>query len=131
MRLTPLMGPGIGLAINNSRAVLQAMTKEVGAFERTPKYRIESRNDQWRTKRYRVKANVGTLLEGVLTVWFIIAFLLAIQWGMWSSLPFLYLFLQGYCYMYGLSLVSGGFLGRHRSAARPATAPISMDSGSP
>ena len=123
------MGLGIGLAINNSRAVLQGLTREVGAFERTPKYSIESSSDTWRTKKYRVGANLGTVLEGILALWFVVAFALALQWGMWSSLPFLYLFLQGYCYMYGLSLFAGGWRLRNRSA--PATAaPASLDSRS-
>ncbi|MFQ5524761.1 MAG: cellulose synthase family protein [Thermoanaerobaculia bacterium] len=128
-QLVPLMGLGIGLGINNSRAVLQGLMKDVGVFERTPKYRIESRNDKWRTKKYRVRANLGTVLEGLLAGWFVIAFLLAWQWGMWSSLPFLYLFLQGYCYMYALSMVSSGF--GASLTTRPAVVPAPLDGGGP
>ncbi len=125
-QLVPLMGVGIGLAINNSRAVLQGLSKDVGVFERTPKYKIESRRDNWRSKKYRVRTNLGTTLEGALAAWFIVVFLLALQWGMWSSLPFLYLFLQGYCYMYFLSLLSGG-LGS--GAPAPAVRQAPADSG--
>jgi cellulose synthase/poly-beta-1,6-N-acetylglucosamine synthase-like glycosyltransferase len=104
--LLPLMGLGIGLAVNNSRAVLEGLQKDVGVFERTPKYRIENRRDRWRSKKYRVKANFSLLLEGLLASWFAAAFVLAWHMGMWLSLPFLYLFLQGYSYMFLLSTLS-------------------------
>ena len=39
--LPALMGVGIGLAINNSRAVVSGLFRKGGVFERTPKYRIE------------------------------------------------------------------------------------------
>jgi cellulose synthase/poly-beta-1,6-N-acetylglucosamine synthase-like glycosyltransferase len=126
--LAPLMGLGIGLAINNSRAVLEGLTKKVGVFERTPKYNIENRRDKWRGKKYRVKTNLATAIEGTLAVWFVVTFTLAWQWGMWLSLPFLYLFLQGYCYMYALSLLSGGFTGSTGVVETIATAPV--DAGS-
>ncbi|MDH3745293.1 MAG: glycosyltransferase family 2 protein [Acidobacteriota bacterium] len=107
--LAPLMGLGIGLAINNSRAVIQGLGKEVGVFERTPKYRIEGEGDRWFGKKYRVRADLSTVLEGILAAWFVCAFVLALKMGMWMSLPFLYLFLQGFCYMYLLSMFSASW----------------------
>jgi len=123
--LAPLMGLGIGLAINNSRAVFEGFSRTVGVFERTPKYSIQNRRDRWRGKKYKVRTNLATAAEGILAVWFIATFALALQRGMWLSLPFLYLFLQGYCYMYVLSLISGGF-GATAKAAKPI-APASVD----
>ena len=111
--LLPLMGLGIGLAVNNSRAVLEGFTKGVGVFERTPKYDIQSRADRWRSKKYRAGANASLILEGLLASWFAATFVLAWQLGMWMSLPFLYLFLQGYSYMVFLSTLS--LRGRHHS----------------
>jgi hypothetical protein len=105
-RLVPLMGLGIGLAVNNARAVLEGFRKDVGIFERTPKYKIEGRNDGWRTKRYRAGINVSLILEGLLAAWFTVTFIAAWRMGMWMSLPFLYLFLQGYSYMFLLSTSS-------------------------
>ncbi len=106
--LAPLMGLGIGLAINNSRAVIQGLGRDVGVFERTPKYKIEHSGDGWFGKKYRVGADLSTVLEGILAAWFVCAFVLAFKMGMWMSLPFLYLFLQGFCYMYLLSMFSTG-----------------------
>jgi len=41
----------------------------------------------------------------VLAIYFAVCFMIAIQLRMWPSLPFLYLFLQGYTYMFLLSVL--------------------------
>jgi len=109
-RLVPLMALGIGLAVNNSRAVIEGFRREVGVFERTPKYRIEGTGQvagaARRGFRYRVTADRSALVEGLLAAFFIGCFGLAIAAGMWESLPFLWLFLHGYGYMLYLSLES-------------------------
>ena len=69
-RLPALMGVGIGLAINNSRAVVSGLLQRGGVFERTPKYRIEQRRDGWQGKRYRVAQDAAVLVEGLLAVYF-------------------------------------------------------------
>ncbi|MEE8277762.1 MAG: cellulose synthase family protein [Thermoanaerobaculia bacterium] len=118
--LPSLMGLGIGLAINNSRAVLQGLVDRGGVFERTPKYRIEAPHDGWREKRYRVRRNPSFALEATLATYFVLCVVAAWKLEMWLSLPFLYLFLQGYCYMTLLSLLPD------RPAADPGL-PAGMD----
>jgi cellulose synthase/poly-beta-1,6-N-acetylglucosamine synthase-like glycosyltransferase len=120
MRFLPaLMGVGIGLAINNSRAVVSGLLHRGGVFERTPKYRIEQRRDGWRGKRYRVSQDATVLVEGMLAVYFAVCFAIAIRLQMWPSLPFLYLFLQGYTYMFLLSVLPAR-RGDAPAAAAPA-----------
>jgi cellulose synthase/poly-beta-1,6-N-acetylglucosamine synthase-like glycosyltransferase len=108
--LIPLMGLGIGLAVNNSRAVVEGLRREVGAFERTPKYRIggpDGRDGAARRGfRYRVTADRSALAEGLFAAFFVGCFALAGSTAMWESLPFLWLFLHGYSYMLFLSLES-------------------------
>lgn len=104
IRLLPsLMGLGIGLSVNNARAVLSGLFRWGGVFERTPKYRIESVGDSWKTKSYRVSGNFSAQIERGLAVYSTGCFVLAWQLEMWSSLPFLYLFLHGFVYMAFLS----------------------------
>jgi cellulose synthase/poly-beta-1,6-N-acetylglucosamine synthase-like glycosyltransferase len=103
--LPALMGVGIGLAINNSRAVVSGLLRNGGVFERTPKYRIEKQHDGWRGKRYKVAQDSTVLVEGLLAIYFCLCFVTAIRLHMWPSLPFLYLFLQGYTYMFLLSVL--------------------------
>src|SRR5437870_13477716 len=47
-----LMSIGIGLSINNTRAVFDALFNMESDFERTPKYRIEAAGDEWIGKKY-------------------------------------------------------------------------------
>ena len=104
-RLPSVMGLGIGLAVNNSRAVLAGFRREVGAFERTPKYRIEGRGGGWKDKRYMVDRDLTAWIEGAFALYFIGCFAAALWLEMWPSIPFLYLFLTGYCYMFVLAVV--------------------------
>jgi hypothetical protein len=103
--LPTLMGVGIGLSVNNARAVLSGLFQSGGTFHRTPKYRIEKRGEDWLGKRYRAGWNVSVLIEVILAVYFGICTIYAAKRGMWPSVPFLYLFVQGYTYMAALSLL--------------------------
>ena len=47
-----LMSIGIGLSINNTRAVFEALFNRQSEFTRTPKYRIEGDADEWVGKKY-------------------------------------------------------------------------------
>ncbi len=120
IRLLPsLMGLGIGLSVNNSRAVLAGLFRRGGVFERTPKYRIESVGDRWRNKHYRVRTNLSVQIERGLAVYSAGCFVLAWQLEMWHSLPFLYLFLHGYVFMALLSYSPERLWGfRSRARAR-------------
>ena len=105
--LPALMGLGIGLAINNARAVVAGFFRRGGVFHRTPKYRIETRGESWRSKRYRVAKDWTMVLETLFAIYLGTGCVLAVQTGMWSSLPFLYLFFHGYAYMVVLTALSG------------------------
>lgn len=122
IRLLPsLMGLGIGLSVNNARAVLSGLFLWGGVFERTPKYRIESAGDSWQQKSYRVSGNFSAQIERALAVYSAGCFVLAWQLEMWFSLPFLFLFLYGFTYMALLSFAPDHFLSREsrRLAKRP------------
>jgi cellulose synthase/poly-beta-1,6-N-acetylglucosamine synthase-like glycosyltransferase len=103
--LPALMGLGIGLAVNNSRAVLSGLFQRGGTFHRTPKYRIERAGEDWKRKRYRAATGPLVALEGALALYFLGCSAYAAAQGMWASLPFLVLFVQGYGYMFLLSVL--------------------------
>src|SRR5262249_25846306 len=120
--LPAVMAIGIGLSVNNARAVIAGLFQRGGTFPRTPKYRIEQRGQDWLTKRYRAGSDPTCLIEGCLALYFAACSVYAFEQGMWMSLPFLYLFVQGYAYMFLLSVFP--VLGRGaRAAAEPAPAP--------
>lgn len=104
LHLPAVMALGIGLAVSNTGAVLSGLFQDGGVFHRTPKYRLESTRDSWIGKAYALRQNASVYLEAALFVYFLACFALAVREKMWLSLPFLWLFLQGYGYMTFLSL---------------------------
>ena len=98
--LPSLMGVGIGLAVNNSRAVIEGFFQDGGVFHRTPKYRIEGQQGGWSGKSYLLSKNFSFYLETALAFYFVVCFVLAVRFEMWLSIPFLYLFLHGYTHMF-------------------------------
>jgi hypothetical protein len=107
-----LMAIGVGLSINNSRAVFEALRGKPSAFMRTPKYNL-SVGERLSSRRYRTGINRDTWIEMALAVYFAAATGAALAAGMWAAVPFLSLFLVGYGYTSISTLVQTG---RGRSA---------------
>ncbi len=114
-QLPAVMGVGIGLAINNGRAVLSGLRHDGGVFHRTPKYRIEGRRDGWSGKTYRLPHNVTFYLETFFAFYFVACVIAAFYLEMWLSIPFLLLFLHGYWHMFLMGV--GPLLPRRGEAA--------------
>lgn len=103
--LPVLMGLGIGLCINNGRGVFEALTGRRTSFIRTPKFKIESRKDTPRNKKYRGMAEWAQVCAELgLGAYFIGALLFAVKYEIYASVPFLSLFCFGFLYVGGLSL---------------------------
>lgn len=103
--LPAVMATGIGLAVHNTGAVLGGLLIDGGEFHRTPKHRIEGSRHQ-RLGGYRLSRDPSFYLEGLFGCYFAVCVGSAVAMGMWSSLPFLYLFFQGYSYLFFLGLAS-------------------------
>jgi len=105
-RLPLLMSLGIGLSINNARAVLEGLVGHETDFIRTPKMGVQHDEDQsWKKKTYRVKKNLTPVLELGFALYFAVSIYVAASRGHWASLPFLFLFLAGYVYVGMLSVL--------------------------
>jgi cellulose synthase/poly-beta-1,6-N-acetylglucosamine synthase-like glycosyltransferase len=100
-----LMSVGIGLSINNTRAVIEALLNKETEFARTPKYRIEVDADEWVGKRYRQSVSVQPLIELLLGLYFTWTVFYALANGIYGTLPFLVLFQVGFLYTGLLSIV--------------------------
>ncbi|MCJ7524342.1 MAG: glycosyl transferase family 2, partial [Candidatus Aminicenantes bacterium] len=99
-----LMGLGIGLSVNNSVAVLEALFNKESEFVRTPKFGIEKKNDTWDSKKYKGNKNILIpVLELALGIYFTFAVIICAIEGIWLTLPFLMLFQYGYLYIAYLS----------------------------
>src|SRR3954451_25101127 len=100
-----LMSVGIGLSVNNTRAVVEALFNRQSEFTRTPKYRIEADSDEWVGKRYRQSVAVQPLVELMLGLYFTATVFYALANGIYGTLPFLVLFQVGFLYTGLLSIV--------------------------
>jgi cellulose synthase/poly-beta-1,6-N-acetylglucosamine synthase-like glycosyltransferase len=100
-----LMSIGIGLTVNNTRAVLEALFNRQSEFARTPKYRIEADADEWIGKKYRQSVVMQPAIELALGLYFTATVFYALANGIYGTLPFLVLFQLGFLYTGLLSIV--------------------------
>jgi len=100
-----LMALGIGLAVNNTRAVIEALAGHESAFARTPKYGIERGSDQWAGKKYQQAVIIQPLVEIALGLYFTMTVFYALANGIYGTLPFLVLFQVGFLYTGLLSVL--------------------------
>ncbi|HOC16900.1 MAG TPA: glycosyltransferase family 2 protein [Vicinamibacterales bacterium] len=101
-----LMSIGIGLAVNNTRAVVEALLDKQSEFARTPKYGVVRRDsDDWTTKKYRQSVAVQPIIEVALGLYFTWTVFYALANQIYATVPFLMLFQIGFLYTGVLSVV--------------------------
>jgi cellulose synthase/poly-beta-1,6-N-acetylglucosamine synthase-like glycosyltransferase len=104
-RLPLTMALGIGLSINNARAVIEGLFGRDLEFVRTPKHGVTTdKKERWSLKKYRAGRNVGSIVEFAVGLYFVFTIVLAVVTGSWISIPFLVLFMIGFLYVGSLSL---------------------------
>ena len=105
LRYMPMvMSLGIGLAVNNAHAVLEALLGRESEFRRTPKYSVGDRPEDWSRKAYRTRVNLSFPFETALAVYFAVAIGISIEDRIYLAIPFLMVFFSGYFYMTMLTL---------------------------
>ncbi len=97
--LPALLALGIGLAVNNARAVLEAMVGHQSEFTRTPKYGIERSRQSWQKSQYIPMKTMLPFIELGFAIYFSYFMILAIVNQQWMSIPFLALFQAGFTYV--------------------------------
>ncbi len=95
---------GIGLALNNSLAVCEAVTRQGGTFRRTPKFSVESGDDSWGAKRYALPFGWESIGELVLGAYALGGIVIARQPHLMWAIPFLALYAAGFFYTGVLTL---------------------------
>lgn len=104
-RLPLMMSLGIGLCINQTRAVIEALFgRDSGEFVRTPKHGVRERIELWTGKKYRAAKTIVPAIEVLCAIYFGVAMVAATVNGHYLSLPFILLFFLGYAYVGVLSL---------------------------
>jgi hypothetical protein len=115
------MSIGIGLCVNNTRAVLEALFRKESEFARTPKYGIERDSDEWAGKKYHQTVGVQSLIELALGLYFTGTVFYALINQIYGTLPFLMLFQIGFLYT-GLLSILQQFTGDGDQAMAPEIA---------
>jgi cellulose synthase/poly-beta-1,6-N-acetylglucosamine synthase-like glycosyltransferase len=101
-----LMAVGIGISINNARAVLRGLRNTRDEFRRTPKYALaDAAPSGLAARKYRAGRGLDTWIELTLGIYFGLLVIGALALGLWGAIPFLALFAGGYLYTAALTLV--------------------------
>jgi cellulose synthase/poly-beta-1,6-N-acetylglucosamine synthase-like glycosyltransferase len=106
-----VMALGIGLSVNNARAVVEALMGYQTGFTRTPKHGVEGRRGSVARKRYKAAVTLQPIVELVLAGYMTYGVVYLIQRHVYYSLPFLILFQVGFGYV-GLASVYEALRGR-------------------
>jgi cellulose synthase/poly-beta-1,6-N-acetylglucosamine synthase-like glycosyltransferase len=106
--LPVLMAVGIGLSLNNARAVLEAIFNHKSEFVRTPKFGLRERGESWGKAKYRAWRGLIPYLELVFGLYFSILLVRAADNAQWTSLPFIMIFAIGFLYVGLMSLMQNG-----------------------
>jgi hypothetical protein len=100
MLLLPcLLALGIGLSLNNARAVLEAIFNHHSDFTRTPKYGIERKSQPWRACQYRPIKSTLAIAEMAFALYFSYFVWFAVIHRQFVSVPFLLMFQGGFLYV--------------------------------
>jgi len=92
-----LMVVGIGLSVNNARAVIGGVRRGPSEFRRTPKYNLGA-HESLASRRYRGRIPRDTWIELAIAVAFAVAIGAAFAMRRFGIVPFFAMFLAGYGY---------------------------------
>ena len=87
---------GTGIAFSNAWAVAEALLRRDTPFQRTPKFRVEDREDRWANKTYVLGVDPRVLGEIGLTLYAGLGIVAAGQTGQWLVIPYLLLYAWGF-----------------------------------
>ena len=106
MKHFPLfMAGSMGLALNNTWALLQGLVGHQTAFTRTPKYGQRASGESWWASRYASSALSPLVLgEALMALYCIAGLVLVIALGEWAAVPFQALFAGGFTLVAASSL---------------------------
>jgi cellulose synthase/poly-beta-1,6-N-acetylglucosamine synthase-like glycosyltransferase len=95
---------GTGIALSNTRAVVEALLGQGNDFRRTPKFDVRRRGDNWMSHSYALPFRWLTLGELLLSFYALCAVLVALRHGNVYAVPFLLIYVLGFAYVAGLDL---------------------------
>ena len=98
---------GTGIAVNNTKAVLEALFGIKSGFIRTPKYGIQRRQDGWKDKCYYIPLNSISIIEFFLGIYSLTGLFMFLFFSRYLISPFLFIYSAGFFYVFFLSVKHG------------------------
>ena len=95
-QLLTLMVLGTGLSLNNTRAVLEAITGISSEFKRTPKFAITESHTDWQSSTYTLPRNPIVWLEFGLFLYALGLLIYCVTAGIWWMVLWVLLYASGY-----------------------------------
>jgi cellulose synthase/poly-beta-1,6-N-acetylglucosamine synthase-like glycosyltransferase len=120
-RLAVLIALGTGLSVNNTRAVVEAVSGHQSEFKRTPKFAVTGLASTWETSTYALPRDPVAWLELLLALYALGLLVWTISQGIWWLVPWLIMYAVGNGYVSGLSFVQAW---QTRMAQTRETGPI-------
>ncbi|HET6440587.1 MAG TPA: glycosyltransferase [Anaeromyxobacter sp.] len=119
-----VMALGIGLSVNNARAVVEALMGYQTGFVRTPKHGVRTRRERAARPLYHTAATLQPVVELVLAAYMTYAVVYFLERGIYSAIPFLVLFQVGFGYVGLVSVYEGvrGWVSRWVKLLSPTAA---------
>ncbi len=108
LRLPGALALGVGMALNQTRAVLEGLFGADRTFVRTPKSGETAGGEGAMVRRYTPRAGWTAWGELGMGLYYAAAIGLAAWTGHWSSVPWMLLFLVGFSWVGLASLLPGG-----------------------
>lgn len=102
-----LMCVGTGIAVNNTKAILEALLNIRSDFVRTPKYGIKQRQDSWQEKRYFIPLNWIAMIEFLLGLYALTGLVMFLMFSKYLVSPFLLIYASGFFSVFFLSIKHG------------------------
>jgi cellulose synthase/poly-beta-1,6-N-acetylglucosamine synthase-like glycosyltransferase len=102
-----LMCLGTGIAVNNTKAVLEAFFNIKSGFIRTPKYGIKKQGESWKGKHYAIPLNAISILEFFLGIYSLTGLLMFLLFSKYLVSPFLLIYTSGFFFVFFLSVKHG------------------------
>jgi hypothetical protein len=116
LALPLLLLAGVGISLNNARAVLKALLGVREGFLRTPKFAVRQRDDSWVGSTYVLR--LDPLIWGELALAAYSVALLFVPRFSWGLAPWVALYAGGFLYLAGTSLVQASRRRRWRRNQR-------------
>ncbi|OGO33797.1 MAG: hypothetical protein A2W35_12640 [Chloroflexi bacterium RBG_16_57_11] len=107
---------GAGMMVNTVRAAILGLRGSASAFERTPKYGVSARGEDWRQRRYQLRLDPIVYLELILAGINGLTVALALYLGNWLIAFYAAIFVVGLLFTSGVTIEQAVAVHRQQAA---------------